>query len=125
MSDVKQTVGDPTNENDIQVLNNTISFVTGGDEILQRVRQRLNTFLAEWFLDLSVGVPYFEQVLIKNPNADVIQAIFKREILGTPGIVELLEYTQDLDVATRNLKITFTARGDEGVLSDEILVEAA
>lgn len=116
MSDLKQTA-----DNDIEFANNTISFVTGGDEIVQRVKQRLNTFKREWFLDLAIGIPYFEQILIKNPNADVVAAIIKREILDTPGIVEILEYSQTVDVQTRRLIVTYTARGDVGVLAQQIL----
>jgi len=39
------------------------------EAIAQAARCRLRTFLGEWFLDSSIGVPWFEQVLGVKPGA--------------------------------------------------------
>ncbi len=78
-----------------------------GDAVRQYVQQRLRTFLGEWFLDLDVGVPYFQDILVKNPNINQIDGIFKNIILTTPGVVELLSFTMDFDQTVRSLTVEF------------------
>jgi hypothetical protein len=103
--------------NDIYVVDGDLVLVTASEAIVQFVKQKLRTFLGEWFLDLSIGVPYFEEVFKKAPNLTVIDAAIKDQILSTPGIVELLEFTMDAEPATRLLRIEFKARAIEGVIN--------
>lgn len=89
--------------------------VDGQEEIRQHLMQRLRTFLNEWFLDLSIGLPYFEEVLIKQPNQAGIESIFIEEILQCPGIVRLLDFNLDLD-KDRTLTVSGTAEGYDGLI---------
>ena len=82
----------------------------------QHLAQRLKTFSGEWFLDLRVGVPYFSQVLVKNPDPVVLDSVFKSEIIQTPGIVELRSFDLALDAAVRQLKLGFKAVSDAGTI---------
>jgi len=86
----------------------------GIEAIQQHLAQRLRTFLAEWFLDRRVGVPYYEQILIKNPNPSALDTIFKSVILNTPGIQELLEFDIQIDDQTRELTLEFRANTIDG-----------
>lgn len=102
MSDLLQdTYGDLT------FTNNSLTFVEGADEVVQRLRQRLRAFLSEWFLDTSLGVPYFQEILKKNPQQGVVDAILKKHIVTTPGVIELLEYAYVVDTAGRTSTLTF------------------
>jgi hypothetical protein len=85
--------------------------------IAQAVRIRLQFFLGEWFLDLSVGVPYFEQILIKNPDVRNVQGLIRKEILATPGVLSLLALKLVYDSAGRELTVTYTANTDFGPLN--------
>ena len=102
---------------DMALENGDIVFVTKADAVKQSVRQRLKMFMGEWFLDLDSGVPYYQDVLVKNPNPTLIEGIFKNEILATPGILELLTFSLDYDNATRKLTIAFTARAYDEVIN--------
>ncbi len=99
---------------DIRLAGDDLDFTTGQETIADFVGVRLKTFLGEWFLDQSLGVPYFEEIFKKNFNARVVDAVFKNEILDSPGIIELKEFELDLDEATRQLTLTFAARSEEG-----------
>lgn len=85
---------------------------------LEAVRQyltaKLRAFQGEWFLDEDVGIPYLTQVLRKNPNPVVLDSIFKKAILETPGVIELLDFGLELDSAARILVIRFKARTKTG-----------
>lgn len=98
---------------DISV-NSDLSLTEGTQAIEQHLRQRLQTFFQEWFLDKRIGIPYFEQVLVKNPDFVVVDSIFKREIIDTPGIEELVQFDFNFDKSLRELTLSFKARTIEG-----------
>lgn len=111
MSSLKQAAN-----GDIVIADNQFSFVTGVDEVVQLLRHRLRTFLGEWFLDNTIGVPYFQDIFKKRPNPIAIEAGLKNEILSTPGVLELLKFDIDVDPTTRKMTV------DASILvSDEII----
>jgi len=71
-------------------------------------------FKGEWFLDTRVGVPYYDSILIKNPDLVVIRSIFRNAILSTPGIANLDALTTAFDAASRKLTVEFTAIKEDG-----------
>ena len=77
-------------DGDLQVHNYP---VTGLALVLQRVRLRLLTFLGEWILDASKGLPFLRWIATKPPDAAVIGAVVRREIETTPGVLRVEEYT--------------------------------
>lgn len=101
---------------DIDIQNGQLVLVSGQEEIRQHLEQRLRTFLNEWFLDLTIGVPYYDEVLKKNVNPNTIDSIFIDEILETPGVIRLLDFDLDLDNAMRLLKVNGTVQTTDGVI---------
>jgi len=111
MSDIKlNTAGD------IDISEPDLQLTSGTNAIDQHLKQRLRMFLGEWFLDNRIGLPYFQHILKKNPDAIVIDSVFKRQILTTPGVLELLSFNLDIDIPTRQLTVEFRARTSEGVI---------
>lgn len=94
----------------LDLTNDDLSFVTGADAVAQHLRIRLRFIRGEWFLDQRVGLPYFEQVWVKNPNLGAVQATYRRAITTTPGVESLERFDQSFDPATRELTITFSAK---------------
>ena len=86
------------------------------DSLNQRLRQRLRFFVDEWFLDQIAGLPFYTDILIKNPNIDSIDSIIKAEIKETESIIEIIEYDSVLDSALRGFTVTFKARSEFGVV---------
>jgi hypothetical protein len=106
--DIKQD-----SDGDIFLNVNDLELTSGIEAKAQHLTQRLRTFLAEWFLDLRIGVAYFQQIMIKNPNPAIVDSVLKKEILNTPGILQLTSF--DLDIATnRELTLSFRAITSEG-----------
>lgn len=100
--------------NDILIENNDFKLVEGSEEVRQIIMQKVRTFYGEWFLETSIGIPYFEEVLVKNPNPTRVEAIFKEVILTTPGVLKLLEFNLDFNNATRQLTLSFLAESLTG-----------
>jgi hypothetical protein len=88
------------------------------DAIAQQLRIRFKFFKGEWFLDRRQGIPYFDKVLIKNPSTSILEAIFRRTILDTPGVESLESFRMTLDRPTRILTMDFVAATDTGEVLD-------
>ena len=50
------------------------------DGIRQQVMLRLGFFKGEWFLDEETGLPWYEEILVKNPNMIRVRDIFRTAI---------------------------------------------
>ena len=92
-------------------------LVENQEETEQFLEQKLRTFRGEWFLNVNIGIPYFDEILVKRPNPTIIEALLTDEILATPGILEILEFELDLDKATRELTLNLKALGQEGIIN--------
>lgn len=97
--------------------NNRVPIIDGADYVRQKLQTKLRLFLGEWFLDLNVGVPYFQDILKKQVSTNVIASIFKDVILETPGVIELQEFVLDYDNIARDLKLDFTVRSETGSIT--------
>lgn len=100
--------------NDVIIENNDLKLITGVEEVAQILRQELRVFLGEWFLDTREGIPYFEEILKKNPNPITVDSIFKNKILNSPGVIELQSFL--LEINGRELSLKFTALTEFGIL---------
>jgi len=101
---------------DLSITGDDLSLTTGSDAVKQHLLQRFKTFFKECFLDTSAGVPYFEQIFIKNPNPNIIDSIFKKIIINTPGILQLLQFEIDYERSERELTLTFRAKSTDGII---------
>lgn len=102
---------------DLVVSSYDLALVSGVDQVRQSVKMRLLTIFSEWFLDVRIGIQYFDVVCTKNPNLSLIDSIMKATIVETQGILELVSYTSTLDRAHRTLTITFEANTIYGLIN--------
>lgn len=80
----------------------------------QRIQCRLQTVRGEWYQGPTVGVPMFDEVLVKNPNLVTLQHLFSAVIAGTDGVKTVNSIQLKLDGATRTLQIKFDATATDG-----------
>ena len=105
MSDIRL---DPITNADIDLSTEALELVDGTDAIAQHLLIRLRFVKGEYFLDTRLGVPYFEDIFIKNPNLVVVRALFRETILETPGVLSIERFDMDFDTANRKLRVDFT-----------------
>jgi len=98
---------------DIDITGNTMNLVAGREERKQHVTQRLKIFQSEYFLDDRNGTPWY-LILGKGSNSDIIDSLLKSRILQTPGFINLLKFSLDINNVTRKLSINFSARTVDG-----------
>lgn len=109
---------------DVLVVNGDLTLIDGKTAIQQHILQRLRIFLGEWFLDNTIGLPYFQQIMIKNPDQSKIDALFQNQILGTPGVTNLLTYSFTPNLNSRLLSISFSVMTESGQVDYAGLVGA-
>lgn len=81
------------NDGDISISNGKISLTKN---VSQKVSIVLKTFKGEWFLDESIGIPYFQSILGKKLSKEEIDSIFKTQILNVDGVYKILSFSSSL-----------------------------
>ncbi len=89
--------------------------------VAQRLRIRLLTFLGEWFLDTTYGVPYWT-ILGRKTSKSVVDRIFQTEILKEQGVLEILEFNSALN-SNRQYSMSFRVRTDKNQDTDIITID--
>lgn len=89
--------------------NGQLTTVNDGAEVVQHVRSRLLFYRGESPVDITQGVPYFEQIFVKPTNLPLAESLLKTEILQTPGVAQLIDFGLEYDSNSRELTITFEA----------------
>jgi len=100
--------------NDLLITNGDLSLISGQDAIAQDLQQRLQVWLGEWFLDTAFGVPYRQQILIKNPNMDIVQADLIATITATPGVTQVLDFEFTYSTVGRTLNVSTVVQTSNG-----------
>lgn len=106
--------------NDILIRGGSFATVSDGAQVAQHVRTRLLFYLEEWFLDLTKGTAWFQEVFVKPFNPGITENIIKSRIALTPDLKEITEFSMDIsDPATRQLQVTFSAETEFGFIDNE------
>lgn len=92
-----------------------LQLVDGAARVAQQIKVTLLLFLGEWFLDTDFGVPYLEQVLVKNPNFAGVNALLRARILDVPGVTRIVSLSMDMNRQARTLSVTFSAETPFGL----------
>ena len=93
----------------------TFRKVSGSDYARQKIRSRLLFLLGEWFLDTTEGVPWFESILVKNPNLQYIQSTISSVIAAVPGITAVRTVEVQYVPSTRTASLIYEAIYQNGV----------
>lgn len=91
-------------------------LVHNAEAVGQHVRQRLKHFQGEWFLDIEAGTPWIDDVLGKNYDSALSEAIIKDQISGTDGVESIESFSIQFDRTKRELlshRITVSTMYDE------------
>lgn len=87
------------------------------EEISQTIQTRLRLFTGEYFRNIEDGTPWFEVILEKNTPLSQRDAVIRRRILQTPGVLQITRYESNYDIPTRQLTITGEVLTPQGLIS--------
>ena len=74
---------------DLITVEGQLVTVSGSDYIAQKTKQILLLVKGEWFLDTTIGIPYFQSILIKNPDIPLIESILVNAIRNDAVLISL------------------------------------
>lgn len=109
---------------DLVLDKNGVLLTLGNSEapalLSQRIRHRLQTFKGECFLDRSVGVPYFSEIMKKDPDLGRIRSLLASVVAGVQGVVKILSLDLVFTRRTRQLSVAFRVQGDGFIAEGEV-----
>ena len=110
-------------QHDLLIRNGQLVLVDGVNQTAQQIKIALLTFLGEWFMDTSVGLPWFEQNLIKQPEKAKVENIFRKKVLEVKDVLRVIEMSLEVERQSRALIVSFKAETSNGLISDKVPIE--
>lgn len=90
---------------DIEILTTGIAagirFTSGIEAVAQNIDEALSTFQGEWFLDLELGMPYYQELLGERYSEERLLTAIRTAILAVPNADQIVSLTSSFDAATR------------------------
>jgi hypothetical protein len=94
------------------------------DSIRQSVLVHLRWFFQEWRFSPPFGVPYFEEILVKNPDIERIKSILRDECLTVYGVLDVQNISVDYNTHSREANFTFSIITGEEIYREELTISA-
>lgn len=86
---------------------------TTGETLAQRIRTELQTFAEEYILNTDKGLPYFQEVMKKNPNMTVVKSLLVAHLGNVVGVTSIRSLDCYID-KDRCLRVSFAVTGADG-----------
>lgn len=104
-----------------------LEFTESGDistteSVVQAVRIRLRWFFSEWRLGPDLGFPYFEQLLIKNPNEAKLRGLTRDAVIAVDGVTDVTDIQFDANRAARRASVRITFTTDNDTFREEMMI---
>ena len=107
----------PAPDNDLDLSSGNLVVISRlADVTAQKLTNKFQFFLGEWFIDVRLGIPYYQSVLVKNPNLSSIGQLFRRVILNTPGVDSITSASLNFISNQRKLNAQFTVKTLDGFI---------
>lgn len=90
------------------------------DTVKQRLFILLHTFMEEWFLDTTYGIPYWQSILGKKTTKSAVDLIFQQKILAENGVKEITEFSSTF--VNRVYSLSFRVKVATGEVTDLITI---
>ena len=105
------------NDHDILIKDGDFLLIDNAERVAQQIKVKLLTFLGEWFLDTTWGVPYIEYILVKQPNQELIKQILSEQISSVDDVKSLNALELDYQVKVRTLIIKYEVSTEYGLIT--------
>lgn len=110
--------------NDILLKNGDLCF-NNNDIVLttslaQEIIIRLKWLFGEWIFNPDLGIPYLEELAVKNPNLDYIESILTDEIMGIDRVNDVDKLEIKIDKETRIATIYIEVRTENEIIKQEV-----
>ena len=109
-------------QHDLLFKDGKLVLVSSANLVAQRIKITLLTFLGEWFMDTTIGIPYLEQVLVKPADKTKLENIFRKKILSVDGVKKIQSIDALINRVERTLQVEFAVDTGEAVVRDVVKI---
>lgn len=92
------------------------------NSVRQAVRMRLLWFFDEWRLGPELGIPYLENVFVKNPNISKVRHLVREAVMSVEEVTDVTAISVDIEPKTRWATIGVTFTTDEETFREEVSI---
>ena len=90
------------------------------DSLRQRLDIRIKTQKGTWFLNISYGIDWFNDVFSDTSTKSSVDALIQAEILKEDLVVDIIEFRSSVDNITREYRCDFKVKMVDQTISDSI-----
>ena len=105
------------NTNDLIIQDRDLMIIDNAERVAQQIAIQLRFYLGEWFLDTSEGVPYFEYVLVKNPNLNHVRQVIREAIEKVSDVSKVNYISLNFDEINRILYVGYEVDTEYGLIT--------
>lgn len=80
----------------------------------QRIKIAVLKKRGEWFRDIQIGVPYYQEFFLRKNNKPFIDQFFINYISDIEDVKKVISYSSEIDIPNRILTVTFSVETYEG-----------
>ena len=104
-------------KHDLIIADGDFIVIDNAERVAQQIKIQLLTWIGEWFLDTTHGVPYLDYILVKNPNLELIASIFREQIMKVDDVDFVNSLEIDYDAQARTMTVEYEASTSYGLVS--------
>lgn len=93
------------------------------NSVAQKIKIRLKWWLGEWRWDEEEGLPYKDELFVKNPDTDSFEMAIREKIFEIEEVTEVKDVSITYDRKSRIGKISFTAITDNERIKEEVEID--
>ena len=91
---------------DMRFGNGGLDFFTDSPAaVAQRILTRLELWMSEWYLDITDGTPWLQQILGKPVAPGSPDQAIRERIVGTPYVTKLIDYASSWNPTDRSFTV--------------------
>ena len=94
------------------------------DSVSQAINIRLQWFANEWKLSPELGVPYYEDVFVKNPSELLIEENMRNAIMDVDEVEDIISFNMSLDRKLRKLTVSYVVSVGDNLVEGSVYINA-
>lgn len=102
---------------DLIIAEGDLIAIDNAERVAQQIKIQLLTWLGEWFLDITHGVPYLDYILVKNPNIELARSIFKEQIMKVDDVDDVTSLEIYYNATERTMIVEYEASTSYGLVT--------
>lgn len=96
-------------------------ITTKAESLKQRIESHLRMFKGEVYDNEDAGVPYYSEVLVKNPDIASTKALLIYQTSLVDGVSKVNSFAVDFDSQAREFRVSYNVTGVDGTMVSGVL----